>query len=274
MTSEPAPQPAHTHGPHLAQLLELDARIHAPLLTEARSLVTDAVSTAGVHRVLDIGAGTGAGTIALAQTFPAAQVVAIDIDEAMLEQVRGRSQASGLDQRVVTLNADVAAEYPPLGHADVVWSSAALHEVSDPVRAFSNLFDALRPGGVLAVVEMDAFPRVLPGDYVGLEERVHAAGRGTQATDHPDWTETMTTVGFELLLTQQLTTDVVLPADGPAGDYAALALRQVGHAAMRNLQDADRAALMTLAGEGAGSVQSLEHVWVRGTRTIWVARRP
>jgi hypothetical protein len=84
----------------------------------------------------------------------------------------------------------------------------------------------------------------------------------------------MTAAGFEVLLTQQLITDMELPANGPAGDYAALALRQVGHTAMRNLQDTDRTALMTLAGEGAGGVRSLEHVWIQGTRTIWVARRP
>jgi ubiquinone/menaquinone biosynthesis C-methylase UbiE len=158
MTSAPVPQPAHTHGPHMARLLELDAHIHAPLLAEAESLVTDAVVTAEVHRVLDIGAGTGTGAIVLAHTVPAAQIVAVDIDEAMLEQVRGRAQASGLDHRIVTLDADVAAEYPPIGLADIAWSSAALHEVSDPDRAFRNLFEALRPGGVLAVVEMDAFP--------------------------------------------------------------------------------------------------------------------
>ncbi|MGX5358186.1 class I SAM-dependent methyltransferase [Kocuria sp. KH4] len=233
----------------MARLLELDARIHAPLLSQARSLLTGATGTAHVWHVLDIGAGTGTGAVALAHAFPAAQVVAVDIDGDMLEQVRRRAQASGVDQRIVTLRADIAAASPSLGRADVAWSSAALHEVSDPDLAVTNLFEALEPGGVLAVLEMDVLPTVLPPAHAELEERVHAAGGGAAATDHPEWTGTMTAAGFEMLLTRQLTTDVELPADGPAGDYAALVLRRLGHAAMRNLQDADRTTLMPLAGE-------------------------
>ena len=265
---------AHAHGPSLARLLELDADIHSGVLAEAVSLVS--ASSGGpdaVRRVLDVGAGTGTGSVALARWFASADVVAVDVDERMLDRVRDLAAASGLGDRISTVHADIAAAAPAIGLADVAWSSAALHEVDDPARAFRNLFEALRPGGVLAVLEMDAPPLVLPRNHVDLEERVRSAGGGSSA-DHPDWTSTIEATGFEVQRTRRMTTDLVLAADGPAGEYAALELRRVGHAAMPALRESDRATLMTLAGDGAGNVRTLGQVWIRGTRTLWIARRP
>ncbi|HEX6344615.1 class I SAM-dependent methyltransferase [Umezawaea sp.] len=262
----------HSHGPLLATLLDLDAEIHSEALTEAMSVVSALVTDPrGVRRVLDVGAGTGTGSIALARRFPAARVVAVDVDERMLERVRDNARAAGLGDRVEALRADVTTAPPGLGVADLVWCASALHEVADPDRAFRTLFEALRPGGVLAVVEMDGPPAVLPLAHADLEERVRSAA-GSSA-DHPDWTSTITAHGFEAPRTRRLTTDVTLPADGPAGEYAALELRRVGHAAPA-LRDSDRATLMTLAGDGAGNVRTLGEVRIRGTRTLWTARRP
>ncbi len=269
------PPPVHSHGPHLARLLELDAEIHSGVLAEAVSLVSGSSGNPGdVRRVLDVGAGTGTGSIALARRFSSATVVAIDIDEPMLALVRDLAAASGLADRIVTAHLDIATAAPDVGPADVAWSSAALHEVADPARAFRNLFEALRPGGLLAVLEMDAPPMVLPTTHVDLEERVRSAGGATSSTDHPDWTSAIDTAGFEVLSTNRLASDLVLPADGPAGEYAALELRRVGHTAMPALREGDRTALTALAGDGAGSVRSLGHVRIRGTRTLWIARRP
>ncbi|HWO68310.1 MAG TPA: methyltransferase domain-containing protein, partial [Umezawaea sp.] len=249
------PHPVHSHGPQLARLLELDAEIHSGVLAEAVSLVSR-LSGDAVRRVLDVGAGTGTGSIALARRFPSAEVVAVDVDEHMLERVRDRAAASGLGDRIVPVHVDIAAAAPAIGLADVVWSSSALHEVGDPDRAFRNLFEALRPGGVLAVLEMDAPPLVLPKRYVDLEERVRSAG-AVNSADHPDWASAIEAAGFEVPRTRRMATDLVLAADGPAGEYAALELRRVGHAAMPALRESDRATLMALAGEGAGGVRTL-----------------
>lgn len=226
-----------------------------------------------VRRVLDIGAGAGNGTLALARRFPTAEVVAVDIAEAMLAQVRERAQDAGVAARVTTLQADVCAETTELGGADVVWASASLHEVPDPARAFRKLFASLRPGGLLAILEMDAPSRLLPAEYADWEERLRAAGGGTPA-DHPDWTAEIAAAGFDTMRTTQLAQDSMTPADGPAGEYAALELRRVAHGLTGDVSDQDRTVLEALLGDGPGSVRGLGELWIRGTRTLWTARRP
>ncbi|GAA1308138.1 hypothetical protein GCM10009591_14730 [Brachybacterium tyrofermentans] len=263
---------AHDHGSILGRLLELDAEVHADMLAAATARV-DEVAEGPVRRVLDIGSGVGTGTIALAHRFPEAEIVAVDISEDMLSQVRDRAQAAGVGDRVTTRRADIAAPDDDLGSADVVWASASLHETSDPDAAFGNLFAALRPGGLLAVLEMDAAPRVLPAELAGWEEQVRAAGGGTPA-DHPDWTEQIATAGFEAPHTDSLVTDLHAAADGPAGEYAALELQRIGARALPSLEQKDQETLRALAGDGAGSVRELGELWIRGTRTLWTTHRP
>lgn len=99
----------HGHGPVLARLLDLDAEVHARLLDDALSLAVTLAGSGSVARVVDVGAGTGAGTFALARRFPSAEVVALDRDPGMLELLRGRASAACLDDRVSTVLADIAA---------------------------------------------------------------------------------------------------------------------------------------------------------------------
>lgn len=255
------------------QLLDLDAVVQAPMLQEALDVVTGLAAAAEPRRILDVGAGTGTGTIALARRFATAEVVAVDVDGRMLDRVRARALAAGVQDRVRTVAADVASDSPALGAADLVWSSAALHEIADAGRALRNLFHALRPGGHLFVVEMDAPPLVLPAAFAEWETRIRAVGGGS-AADHPDWTSALQVADFEMVLTRSLVSDRLMAADGPAGDYAALELRRVGHATMPTLSGSDRTTLMTLAGDGTGNVRELGELWIRGTRTLWAARRP
>lgn len=291
MTSSQNPAPGHHHGHHnnhdhehghhhghssfLPQLLNLDARVQSGLLNEAADIVAALPTNPDeVRRVLDIGAGTGAGTEVLAHRFPAAEIVAVDINEQMLEHVRERAASASLTDRVRTVQADVADALPDLGAADVVWSVAALHEVRDPARALANLFDVLRPGGWLAVMEMADTPRVLPAAYADFEERLHTAATPTAATHHPEWTPAISAAGFVPQPTRRLSTDLVLPAAGDGGEFAALELRRIAHSAMANLEEADQTTLRELIGEGAGSVRTLGEVWIRANRTLWTAQRP
>jgi ubiquinone/menaquinone biosynthesis C-methylase UbiE len=60
------------------------------------------------RRVLDIGTGTGAGAQRLAERFPGAQVVGVDLSDAMLEQAR-RNTPAELRDRLRYERADAAA---------------------------------------------------------------------------------------------------------------------------------------------------------------------
>jgi ubiquinone/menaquinone biosynthesis C-methylase UbiE len=59
-------------------------------------------------RILDVGTGTGAGALVLAQRFPQAQIVAVDLSQAMLEQAR-RNTPAELGERVRYQRGDASA---------------------------------------------------------------------------------------------------------------------------------------------------------------------
>jgi ubiquinone/menaquinone biosynthesis C-methylase UbiE len=59
-------------------------------------------------RVLDLGTGTGAGALTVARRFPEAQIVGVDLSDAMLEQAR-RNTPPELQERVTFERGDASA---------------------------------------------------------------------------------------------------------------------------------------------------------------------
>jgi ubiquinone/menaquinone biosynthesis C-methylase UbiE len=265
---------AHDDGT-LARLLDLDAIVHQGYLDELTTWLHGAVSPERVRRILDVGAGTGSGTEALAQRYAAAQVTALDVSASMLDRVRARASAAGLSARVSTARADVSGDIGDIGVFDLVWAATFLHEVADPGRALRNLHAALRPGGHLVVVEMDQVPLVLPARLAGFEERINAlvAQSGPHAADHPDWTPFLQAAGFTLVEQRTFTTREPGSGSGPAGEYARLNLQRMADVVIPQLDAADRTTLDGLLGDGPEAVRHLT-LSVRGARTAWLARRP
>lgn len=98
--------------------------------------------------VLELGAGTGQFTVEVAPAC--ARVIAIDISEPMLEQLRANVARAGLD------NVEIARagflSYRHLGRpADLIYSRFALHHLPDfwKAVALSRLRSMLRAGGLL-----------------------------------------------------------------------------------------------------------------------------
>jgi len=115
-------------GPRLRPAVDLLQRIDA----EAPSLV------------YDLGAGAGNVTRLIAERWPQARIIGVDGSAEMLAKA-----AEELPQLEWQL-ADLAAwrpERPP----DVIYSNAALHWLENHDRLISALFEALAPGGTLAV---------------------------------------------------------------------------------------------------------------------------
>lgn len=100
--------------------------------------------------VLDFGAGTGLLTGTVAPHV--AHVHAVDISEAMLERLASKEELRGK----VTIHAqDLTAA--PLGvRVDLVVSAMAMHHVEDTAGLLRALAGHLRPGGRLALADLDA----------------------------------------------------------------------------------------------------------------------
>jgi SAM-dependent methyltransferase len=101
-------------------------------------------------RVMDLGCGAGASTLALAAAFPRAAVTGIDLDEDSIADARRAAAAAGLADRVTFLRQDAAAVE---GDYALVTLFEALHDMGDPVGVLRTVRGLLAPGGTLLVAD-------------------------------------------------------------------------------------------------------------------------
>ena len=113
------------------------------------------INRAAIHRgerVIDVGCGTGATTLELAELVgPEGSVLAIDLSEPMLALARRRSADRG-QSNVRFLYADAQSHGLEAAAHDLLISRFGVMFFSDPVAAFANLRIALRPAGRLHFV--------------------------------------------------------------------------------------------------------------------------
>ncbi|MFG2073178.1 class I SAM-dependent methyltransferase [Nonomuraea maritima] len=279
--------PGHHPGHHddgdggQAEILELDAEV---LAEHMASITAWLPLKSEPHQIVDLGSGTGAGTFALLRRFPDAHVTAVDASVGHLRLLREKACARGVESRVRTVQADLDTDrWPDLGTPDLVWASASMHHMSDPVRALRNVRELLAPGGLFAVVELAGFPRFLPADAPenrpGLEERAHAAADRFHAQHVPhrgaDWGPMLAAAGFTVEDERTVTVDIHGGRDEAIGRYAYAALQRIRGVAAPALSPEDVAALDDLL--DAGSPNALlrrDDLAVRTERTVWAARRP
>lgn len=259
----------------MAELLELDAEVLQAYLSELTAWLGELAGREPRH-IVDLGSGTGTGAIALARRFAQADVTAVDRSPQMLHRLSKKAASLGLADRVHDVQADLDEGWPALDTCDLIWAAASLHHMADPGRVLAGAFDALRPGGLLAITEMDFFPRFLPDDIgvgrPGLEARVHAAlNQGPAA----DWTGHLARAGFALEAKRPFTIDLPAPVSAAAARYAQVWLRKLRSHHDGRLPADDLAALgAVIDSDGPHSILRREDLTVRTTRTTWAARRP
>jgi SAM-dependent methyltransferase len=104
-------------------------------------------------RVLDVGCGSGELTGWMADLVGPAEVVGVDVDLTVLSIARERWAEHPRTPRFVL--ADAALVPAALGRFDVVYARFLLSHQTDPLRVLRNLRDLCRPGGVVAVEDVD-----------------------------------------------------------------------------------------------------------------------
>lgn len=121
------------------------------------------------ERILDCGTTIGHNGAAWAQTFPKAEVHAIDVSAATLRYGHGRAESLGLPVHFRQMDA-TALKYPDASF-DVVFSSMFLHELSvrDIRKYFAEAHRVLRPGGLLLTMELPPNRELAPYDQFYLD---------------------------------------------------------------------------------------------------------
>lgn len=265
---------AHGHDADQADLLDLDAEVLGSYLDEVTEWVAQQTA-AEPHTVVDLGAGTGTGTLALARRFPAASIVVIDESASMLERLADTASKHGLTGRVRAMQADLDVAFPDVGAVDLAWAASSLHHLDNPDRVLRDVSTAMNPGGLLVVLEMDDQPRFLPDDVGnGLEERCHAAMARTGWNAHPDWRPHLERAGFHVAA--QRTFDIEANRASPSTErYARAFLSNVRSGLAEQLDAADLDTLdHLLSDDSAEAVLRRDDLSVRSSRTVWAARRP
>lgn len=115
-----------------------------------RAALVRAVEPQPGERILDIAAGTGSSSAALARS--GARVVAVDISPGMIEEGRRRHK------KIEFVEAD--ALHLPFGddEFDAVTISFGLRNIVDPKAALAEMYRVLKPGGRLVVCEFSTPP--------------------------------------------------------------------------------------------------------------------
>ncbi|MEV0092225.1 class I SAM-dependent methyltransferase [Streptomyces sp. NPDC050738] len=290
MTHAPHEAHAHTHAHDhnhnhddshdQAELLDLDAEV---LAEHTASITAWLPVTAAPRHIVDLGSGTGAGTLALLARFPDAEVTAVDTSTAHLDRLREKAEAAGLADRVRTVQADLdGPDWPDLGTPDLVWASASMHHMADPDRTLRQVHETLAPGGLFAVVELAGFPRFLPEDAPaerpGLEDRAHAALDRHHAEKMPhrgaDWGPKLTAAGFAVEGERTITVNIGAPHTEAIGRYALSGLTRMRGGVAELLSPEDLAAYdQLLDTESPRSILRRDDLTVRTERMIWAARR-
>jgi ubiquinone/menaquinone biosynthesis C-methylase UbiE len=265
------------------EMLDLDGEVLHDFWAHVFSLVKQATTGRPPRRIVDLGAGSGNGTIGLALQFPAAEVVAVDSSERMLRRIDDKAAARGLSRRVRAVQADLDAGWPAIGDpADVVWASMSIHHMADADRAVEDIAAGLVPEGVVALIEFDEPVRFLPDDVgigrPGLEDRCLGALAAEHAAAVPniglDWAARLAAGGFTRVEQHDIAIDLRPPAGGPAGRYAQLWFGRMVAGAAHRFAEEDLATLTALVTDrGPGALTERDDLHLRGTRTLIIGRK-
>jgi SAM-dependent methyltransferase len=125
------------------------------------------------ERVLDIGCGTGQTTRDAARAAPAGSALGVDLSSQMIKLARRITEQQGITNAAF---AQADAQIHPFGPGsfDVAISRTGTMFFGDPTTAFTNIAQALRPGGRLVVLVWQG-PR--PNEWIRELSGALAAGR-------------------------------------------------------------------------------------------------
>lgn len=125
------------------------ARLDAMLAVFGQAAIETAAPVTG-ERVLDVGCGAGASSLALAALVgPRGQVLGLDISEQLIDRARALSPQ---DTSALFRVADASSAEFPEGAFDILFSRFGVMFFREPTGAFAHLRRALRPGGRVAFV--------------------------------------------------------------------------------------------------------------------------
>lgn len=138
-------------GHQAADWLERPQRTHEEMPDE----VVANMNLRPTDVVADIGAGSGYFTFRMAAQVPEGKVLAVDIQPEMLAMIEERKSAEGV-VNVEEILGEIDNTNLPANSVDVALLVDAYHEFSHPREMLESIYNSLKPGGRLILVEYRA----------------------------------------------------------------------------------------------------------------------
>jgi ubiquinone/menaquinone biosynthesis C-methylase UbiE len=101
--------------------------------------------------VLDLGAGTGYFTLAVAPMLETGKVIALDLSPEMLGSLIRSARKKRLTGRIEMVVGDATRTGLPDSSVDLIMSGNLLHELPNPEAAVQEMARVLRPGGRVVI---------------------------------------------------------------------------------------------------------------------------
>jgi SAM-dependent methyltransferase len=232
-------------------------------------------------RLIDVGCGTGAFTVQVAERLvPGGEVVGLDVSPPMLAAARSRpAPADGTEVRFV--EADVERGVP-VADVDVAVSRFGVMFFTDPVAGFTSIAGALRPGGRVAfacwqALDRQSFRRIaidVLTRYTGVGIAPPPDGPGPYGLADPDRVSAVLgAAGLDDVRLEEVERGVWLGSD-PADAIDAMATSESLSAWTGRLDEGDRARAWAEVRDRLAAVAGDGEVVMPGRVWVVTARRP
>lgn len=142
----------------------LDVQEANPGVRRLRAWAHEALAPGSGERALDIGAGTGSTTRALAAAVgPGGSALGVEPNPGLRAIAEERAAEAGGPARFT--DGDALSLPVPDASVDVVWCERVLQHLAEPDKAVAEMARVLRPGGRVALLDTDWATTILhPGD--------------------------------------------------------------------------------------------------------------
>lgn len=141
-------------------------------------------------QVLDLGCGPGHWSARLAEAYPVARVLGVDLSHGMLQQAREQQP------ELSWIQADAARLPLAAASMDLVFSSLMLQWCPDPLQVLQEIHRVLKPGGQACLATL------LPGSLLEIDRAWRGAGLVSQVLDfhaQTDWRAWIEAGGLQCL---------------------------------------------------------------------------
>jgi len=154
---------------------------------ERTDLLLDNLPLEADDVVADIGAGTGYFSLPIALRVPQGRVLAVDIQQEMLDIVASRAKSAGI-ANVEPLLATETDPRLPTGAVDLVLMVDAYHEFSYPLEVMTGIVRGLKAGGRVVLIEYRGEDPRVP--ILELHKMTQVQARKEMTAVGLEWVET------------------------------------------------------------------------------------